>query len=79
MTRYGPAAKGKESKGPTCRGRQPSWSASRCKASRALRFYGLFVIAVLQYYYLQVALEVLAQPTLTVFVPTMMNPAKPYL
>lgn len=39
----------------------------------------LFVIAVLQYYYLEVALEILAQPTLTVFVPTTANPAKPYL
>jgi hypothetical protein len=40
---------------------------------------GLFVIAVLQYYYLDVALEILDQPTLTVFVPTTASPAKPYL
>ena len=40
---------------------------------------GLLVIAVLQYYYLDVALEILAQPSLTVFVPTTANPAKPYL
>jgi hypothetical protein len=40
---------------------------------------GLLVIAVLQYYYLDVALEILAQPTLTVFVPASLNPTKPYL
>jgi hypothetical protein len=37
----------------------------------------LFVIAALQYYYLDVQLQILSQPSLTVFYPTKTFPARP--
>jgi hypothetical protein len=39
----------------------------------------LLVAAFAQYYFIDVQLQILAQPSLTVFVPAKVDPAKPYL